>query len=413
MIVFLTYLLKVWICSGILYAYYVLALRNSTLHHWNRGYIIGSTFLSLFLPLVKLPLGNSSPMVFVLPQINVHGYIMNNTPQTGQDFPVSTLLAGLYILVTFLLVMRIVVNWFRMQRLINGSTVEEKDGYRLLRHPQVLSPFSFFNNIFWSPDITPGSEASKQVLLHELAHVNGRHSMDKLLMEVVCALSWANPFFFFFKKELGMVHEFIADKAASGSYAADDYARTILQMTLQTRILTAGNSFTMPPVKRRIYMLFTHKTTNTTMKKTIIFPLVLVLALVLGNRQHNTIMAGPVPAKAALADTEKIFTVVSDHPEFPGGTKELGKYLMQNIRYPATARKAGVGGTVFVQFVVDSDGNIGKPKTVGRKLGYGLEEEALRVVAGMPKWTPGKDEGKPVSVAFTLPIQYKLDKQHN
>ncbi|CAL1520484.1 energy transducer TonB [Chitinophaga sp. MM2321] len=118
----------------------------------------------------------------------------------------------------------------------------------------------------------------------------------------------------------------------------------------------------------------------------------------------GVVEAPPAPAK------EEIFTFVEQPPTFPGGEEALAKYLSKNIRYPRVAQENGISGTVFVQFVVDSEGNIKDVKTVGAAKGGGLEEEAVRVVKTMPKWKAGKQNGRQVSVQFNLPIRFTLQE---
>jgi periplasmic protein TonB len=99
---------------------------------------------------------------------------------------------------------------------------------------------------------------------------------------------------------------------------------------------------------------------------------------------------------------------VENQPSFKGGQEAMVKFLMENIQYPPEAKKKGVQGTVFVQFVVKADGSVTNVKVL-RGIGSGCDEEAFRVVKLMPKWNPGTEKGKPVSVAFNLPIKFKLD----
>lgn len=104
---------------------------------------------------------------------------------------------------------------------------------------------------------------------------------------------------------------------------------------------------------------------------------------------------------------EEIFTIVEKMPEFPGGTEKLFKYLGQNIEYPPMAKDAGIKGKVYVTFVVDKDGSIADVKVL-RGIGGGCDEEAIRVVKGMPRWHPGKQRGKSVRVQYNLPINFIL-----
>lgn len=104
---------------------------------------------------------------------------------------------------------------------------------------------------------------------------------------------------------------------------------------------------------------------------------------------------------------EEIFTIVEDMPSFPGGEEALFKYLAQNIKYPQIAKEAGITGRVFVNFVIDKQGNVTEVKVL-RGIGGGCDEEAVRVVKNMPKWSAGKQRGKPVKVSYNLPIKFSL-----
>ena len=101
------------------------------------------------------------------------------------------------------------------------------------------------------------------------------------------------------------------------------------------------------------------------------------------------------------------FDVVEEMPEFPGGSDALMKYLATNVHYPEAAEKAGVQGRVIVTFVVDSDGSISDANIL-KSVDPSLDQEALRLVNSMPKWTPGKQKGKAVRVKYTIPIAFAL-----
>lgn len=103
----------------------------------------------------------------------------------------------------------------------------------------------------------------------------------------------------------------------------------------------------------------------------------------------------------------EIFLIVEQMPSFPGGESALVKYLSNNIKYPPVARENGITGTVYLTFVVDGAGAV-KDVKVLRGIGGGCDEEAKRVVMSMPKWTPGKQRGKNVSVQYNLPVKFSL-----
>jgi len=114
----------------------------------------------------------------------------------------------------------------------------------------------------------------------------------------------------------------------------------------------------------------------------------------------------PAQEEESIKETE-IFTVVESMPEFPGGMGALMTYLSENIKYPALAKESGIQGRVFINFVVETNGSITAVKVL-RGIGGGCDEEAVRVVQNMPKWSPGKQRGKPVRVSYNLPVKFTL-----
>jgi len=107
------------------------------------------------------------------------------------------------------------------------------------------------------------------------------------------------------------------------------------------------------------------------------------------------------------AEEMQIFMVVESMPEYPGGEPALYKYLAENIKYPQMAKESGIQGRVFVTFVVEKDGRVTDVRVL-RGIGGGCDEEAIRVVQNMPKWTPGKQRGKSVRVQYNLPVKFTL-----
>ncbi|WP_167856811.1 energy transducer TonB [Hymenobacter aquaticus] len=101
-----------------------------------------------------------------------------------------------------------------------------------------------------------------------------------------------------------------------------------------------------------------------------------------------------------------VYHVAEEMPSFPGGEAAFTKFLRAKIQYPAAALSHGASGKVHVSFVVDEQGHILDAKVV-KGLGYGLDEEALRLVRIMPWWNPGRVQGQPVKVAYTLPIVFR------
>lgn len=108
-----------------------------------------------------------------------------------------------------------------------------------------------------------------------------------------------------------------------------------------------------------------------------------------------------------VEDTEEVFIIVEQMPEFPGGNEALLKYLATSVKYPVIAQENGIQGRVFVSFVIDKNGEVTNVR-VARPFDPNLDKEAVRVVQSMPKWTPGKQRGKAVKVSYNVPINFVL-----
>ena len=112
----------------------------------------------------------------------------------------------------------------------------------------------------------------------------------------------------------------------------------------------------------------------------------------------------------STAQTKKndmVFDVVEVMPQYPGGQIAMLKYIMKNIKYPKQIMEEGIQGRVTVSFIVEKDGRVSNVRLL-RSVQPSLDKEAIRVVKSMPKWTPGKHNGKPVRVQFNLPVMFKL-----
>jgi protein TonB len=114
------------------------------------------------------------------------------------------------------------------------------------------------------------------------------------------------------------------------------------------------------------------------------------------------------PAPLVEEEKEEVFLVVEEMPEFPGGMAAMQKFISSNIKYPRAASAQGLEGRVIVTFVINGQGEVDKVEVV-KGIGGGCDEEAVRVVKMLPKWKPGRQNGRPVSVKFTVPIKFALN----
>jgi protein TonB len=126
----------------------------------------------------------------------------------------------------------------------------------------------------------------------------------------------------------------------------------------------------------------------------------------------ETVVDIPIPAAPPVKEekVQEIFDIVEEEAQPRGGMKEFYEFLYKNIEYPRQAIRLGIEGTAYVRFVIDEKGNVESAEVVeGRELGYGLDEEAIRVIR-LTKWTPGKQRGRAVKQRKILPVKFKLQK---
>ena len=123
--------------------------------------------------------------------------------------------------------------------------------------------------------------------------------------------------------------------------------------------------------------------------------------------ERKQVVSTLIKKEQEVDESEIYYTTVQEMPEFPGGLSSLADYLRENIKYPQLAQESGIQGRVFVSFIVETDGSVSNVSVL-RSVGGGCDEEAVRVVKAMPKWKPGKHEGKTVRVSHVLPINFIL-----
>ena len=122
------------------------------------------------------------------------------------------------------------------------------------------APFSFFRNLFWKNSILINSDLGKQILKHEMVHIEQKHSIDKLFIQIIQSVFWFNPIFYFIKKEINLIHEYLADHKAVKHSDTRAFAQMLLASNFSGNILPATSPFLSSNLKKRLKMLTTQKT---------------------------------------------------------------------------------------------------------------------------------------------------------
>ena len=310
MITIAWYLLKVTICSGILCGYYYLALRNKIFHRWNRFYLLASVTLSLIVPVMKINIFQSSvedkgAVVKMLQTINNSDeIIIEYNRHSGLQLSSENIISAIYLLITitFLLVFFLALyKIFALKRNYPGTKMK---GISFISTDAKGTPFSFLNSIFWNNAIDIHSRQGQQIFNHEIAHVKERHSYDKIFMNIVLIFFWMNPFFWLMRKELSMIHEFIADKEALEDSDINAFAEMILQTVYPGQQFSITSNFFHSPLKRRLIMFTKNKNPKVSyVSRILVLPLAAIVFFAFTLKMKTIIPAN-------LYDGKKITVVI-------------------------------------------------------------------------------------------------------
>lgn len=261
MLAFCWYMLKVALCSGILFVYYWVFLRNKLFHRYNRFYLMTALVLSLLLPLVKIgfwqPEQKQNQVVRVLQVVSAGDEYMNNLVVStgGSSWSMQDLYPILYVLISMALLVVMVRTLLLIRSLLKRYPVQEVEDVAFVNTEDRSTPFSFLRYIFWNSSIDINTTTGRQIFKHEVAHIQEKHTHDKLFMNLVLVFFWSNPFFWLYRKELNMIHEFIADQKAVEDSDTAAFAAMILQAAYPRHRFELTNNFFYSPIKRRLLML--------------------------------------------------------------------------------------------------------------------------------------------------------------
>jgi N-acetylmuramoyl-L-alanine amidase len=306
MIALAYYLLKVIICSGLLFFYYHIALRNKVFHQWNRFYLLAIVVLSLTIPWLQFTWYHyqeePNKAIQLLKVVQSADVYMEEI-YTRQNHLLSTeqWIGLLYCSISTLILVGAILSISKILSLIRKHSVSQVNHIKFISTTEPGTPFSFFNYIFWNEKIDINTATGQQIFQHELVHVKEAHSFDKLFIQLTLIIFWCNPFFWFIRKELQMLHEFIADKKAVKHDDAANLAAMILQASYPHHFSSITNAFFQSSIKRRLLMLTKIQNPRINyLSRILALPLIACIALAFSFRT------------VSVAHLEKSITVVID-----------------------------------------------------------------------------------------------------
>ncbi|AKU70664.1 M56 family metallopeptidase [Prevotella fusca] len=414
------YFLKLNISLILLFCFYKLMFSSDTFFSWRRATLIGMYFIAMLIPGFDCSdwVNNHPGMAsmasdyasIILPAVSV-------TSEKGTVVDWEIVALAIYCMVVSVLLLCFSWQLVSIIRLRNKCQIGYVNGTEVYLLEGNENPFSFFRWIFLNPEKHNRRELD-EILMHEQAHCRQLHSIDVLFAELFVVFFWINPFVWLLKREVRLNLEYLADSnvLASGK-DSKEYQYHLLGLTYRKNVATISNNFNVLPLKKRIKMMNKKKTKGLVkMKYALYIPLVAML-LVVSNIEMVARSVTEVKNNIATVKTSveqqrnkkqqqsgEVYTVTEIMPTF---RENVNLWLSKKVKYPAAAVKKKEEGRVIIKFIISPTGEVQKPQII-RSVSPSLDKEALRVISSMPKWNPGKQNGKPVAVYYTLPISFKL-----
>lgn len=436
---------------GAWWACYRLALRAERGFAYNRAYLVLGPLLAAGLPLLPLawpagwwgpaPAGLPGMAAVLLPTALVGA---SGAPAAaGPDW--AFWLGAAYLAGVGLMLARLGAELLGLWRAARCLPRQVRAGYVLAETHGRLPTSSFGRLVFWDETLPLNPAEARQVLAHELAHVRQGHTYDRLLLELLRAALWFNPFVHLCARALALTHEYLADAAALHEPASPTPIPSTSYSQLLARQVASRLGFSVPlahsfshsQTLRRIAMI--QKTSPIRRwKQWLALPLLgVLLAAVACERGTDTVAPAektpaeisqynslhkpngfydgnipppPPPATMAAPATSvapKVYTYVEQMPQLPGGgnAQAIIQYLQSHIKYSDALAADPKEGMVFASFTVTATGEVASAEIV-KGLSPAYDAAVLEAIASLPRFVPGKQDNRAVAVRFTVPVRF-------
>ncbi len=408
-----------------------------------------------------------------LPEIVINSNGSASTAKVSSGLSIWTVTEWVYLIAILFLVVLFFYRIISIVKLFTNSHTYRWRNYFVSETDEAKPTFSFFQLILIGQANQLDEKEKEEILIHESIHIKKWHSLDILLVNMVGIVCWFNPIIKIYKKELVQLHEFEADARSVENKDVEMYCGLLAKVALQSADFPLANHFNNSLTLKRINMMKTmkHKIQNWKMAALMaIVPIFFFVAACQdqvtsqGESAENSsgataeykkafeeirrlekenpdktyvLLVTDASGKQSISELENarliakintvadeqghffaifekypvdVFTIVEETATPKEGLTAFYEYVKNNLRYPAEARRKGVEGKVFVQFVINIDGSLSEFKVV-KGIGSGCDEEAVRIIKESPAWNPGKQRGIPVKQRYTMPFLFRLSPQ--
>lgn len=400
----ITYLIKSGLLLFVFYSIYKLILENEKMFRFNRAYLLGSLIFSSTIPLQLFTVESSYPGKINM--VPLEGIVIktNNTLLSKIDYNeiVVSILSTIYIVVALTLAFRFVMNLYSFYKKMTKNDIQFINGLKVVLVKEEILPHSFWNAIFINENELKNGAIRPELITHEKAHLHQKHTLDILFIEILQILFWFNPIIILFKKAIKLNHEFLADEAVNIQFkSVSKYQSLLLNIASNKSSIALASNINYLITKKRLLMMTKKESPIKIILKICSVGTISVLLFFTFNTK---VIAQEISKKTDPIDKDVYpLSAIDTKPEFPGGLMAFYKFVGTTFKMPTEAAKNKIKGKAYMQFIIEKDGTLSEYKTI-KDVGYGVGDEAIRVLKMSPKWTPGTIQGKPVRVMYSMPI---------
>ena len=390
------YILEVIACSGVLAALYSLIIERKVDFLFARLFLIFSVLLSAVIPMINIPVWEAA-LVPQLTEVAV-GEVSTEVVQstvTSFNFNFVALIWAVYGVGVALCMGSIVLQMVNILNIRRVGQMTTFDGVNIVRSQQNIASFSLFKTIYIGNNTADTDLPT--IVAHERSHIAHKHSVERVVMEILKALLWWNPFVWIASRRLVEAHEFEADNDVIGSGCdANLYVATLLKHLFGYSPEIANglhNSLT----KKRLKMILNGNSGRyALLRKVAVIPVLGVLFALFSLTTKEAVAQDVQQSKVEVEVTE-----INDYQDFY-------RWVVMNVQYPSAAREQSLSGSVIASLTIDTDGNVKDVKIV-KSDNELFSKEVRRVLAKAPAWRPFVKDGKRVEVKYMLPVNFVLD----
>ena len=359
--------------------------------------------------------------------------IENNHMYNFLEFSVWTI----YWFLTLILFIRFILNINKFYSKTKSNEIQVYKNAKLVLLNEKTLPHTFLNFTFINKQDYSNQKIESELFTHELTHVNEKHTVDILFIDLLKVIFWFNPIFYFYKKAIQTNHEFLADENVIVNHNNISFYQTLLLTKTNTINYQLASNLNYQLTKKRFVMMTKKDSENINLiKKISLLPILFGLMLtfcvttiaqtkkVVKTKAFKVATINKANKKVtqkafynidilALPEPTPVNEIVEDNlsrpiceypievkPLFPGGIEAFYKFIGDNYKIP---NELGLKGTIYISFVVEKDGTLTDIKCI-RDIGFDTGKEAIRVLKTSRNWSPGMVDGKYVRCTYELPI---------